>query len=60
MKGVYCVEKKNQCLSFQVDSRELGNVISYVSGFGIVKLESAPPTLEDLFMRHYKDEGGAL
>ena len=30
--------------------------MKYVSQFGIVKLESAPPTLEDLFMRHYEGE----
>ena len=39
---------------FQVDTEELGNIIQYISSFGIEKLESAPPTLEDLFMRHYE------
>ncbi|MEY8348146.1 ABC transporter ATP-binding protein [Bacillus cereus] len=58
VKGVYNIEKKHQALSFQVDSEELDHVIKYVSQFGVVKLESSPPTLEDLFMRHY--EGGAL
>jgi len=38
-----------------VDTDELDSVIRYISGFGILKLESAPPTLEDLFMRHYQD-----
>jgi ABC-2 type transport system ATP-binding protein len=38
--------------------------MEHLTGYGIIKLESAPPTLEDLFMRHYenKDEkvrGGA-
>lgn len=60
IKGVYEVAKKNQALSFQVDAEELGNVMTYISQYGIVKLESAPPTLEDLFMRHYQGEGGAL
>ncbi|MCY9141596.1 ABC transporter ATP-binding protein, partial [Peribacillus frigoritolerans] len=32
----------------------LDNVMKYISQFGIVKLESAPPTLEDLFMSHYE------
>lgn len=64
LKGVHDIEEKDQALSFQVDAEELNNVIQHVSQFGIVKLESAPPTLEDLFMRHYehKDEsevGGA-
>jgi len=40
-------------LSFQVDSDEMGNVIAHIAKFGVAKLESAPPTLEDLFMLHY-------
>ena len=57
IKGVHNIEKKGQAYSFQVDSVELDNVMKYVSQFGIVKLESAPPTLEDLFMRHYEGAG---
>jgi ABC-2 type transport system ATP-binding protein len=63
-RGVHDIVEKAQGFSFQVDTEELDNVIRHVSQFGITKLESAPPTLEDLFMRHYehKDEttvGGA-
>ncbi len=57
LKGVYNIEKKNQALLFQVDTEALDAVMKHISQFGIVKLESAPPTLEDLFMRHY--EGGS-
>ncbi|AOY77135.1 ABC transporter ATP-binding protein [Clostridium formicaceticum] len=60
LKGVHAMEKKDQALSFQVDTEELGNVIKYIGEFGVVKLESAPPTLEDLFMRHYNAEGDGL
>ena len=49
-------KKRGQALSFQVDTEELDNVMKYVSQFGIVKLESSPPTLEDLFMRHYEGD----
>ncbi|QQK75424.1 ABC transporter ATP-binding protein [Salicibibacter cibarius] len=64
LEGVHAIEEKDQAVSFQVDAEELDNVIKHVSAFGILKLESTPPTLEDLFMRHYeqKDEsevGGA-
>ncbi|SCY44930.1 ABC transporter ATP-binding protein [Alkaliphilus peptidifermentans] len=55
--GVHDIEKKGQALSFQVDSEELGNIIKYVSQFEIMRLESAPPKLEDLFMRHYEGVG---
>ncbi|MGE7907266.1 ATP-binding cassette domain-containing protein [Peribacillus sp. NPDC094092] len=66
--GVRDIVKKDQAFSFQVDTNELDNVMKYISQFGIVKLESAPPALEDLFMSHYEGErknsdngaGGAL
>lgn len=57
VKGVHDIVRKNQAVSFQVDTDELDNVIKYVSGFGIVRLECAPPTLEDLFMSHYEGKG---
>lgn len=59
VKGVHDVQQKGDVLSFHVDSEELGNVIKYLSKFDVVRLESAPPTLEDLFMRHYESAGGA-
>ena len=55
LAGVHDIEEKGLTFSFHVDSEELDNVMQYVSQFGIVKLESAPPTLEDLFMRHYEE-----
>ncbi|MED4634336.1 ABC transporter ATP-binding protein [Peribacillus frigoritolerans] len=54
VNGVRDIVMKDQVLSFQVDTEELDNVMKYISQFGIVKLESAPPTLEDLFMSHYE------
>lgn len=54
VKGVHDLEKDDQNVTFHVDTEELDHVMKYVSQFGIVKLESAPPTLEDLFMRHYE------
>lgn len=58
VKGIHDVEEKDNSLYFQVDSEEMDNVIRYISKFGVIKLESNPPTLEDLFMRHYKGEAG--
>ncbi len=57
LKGVHHLEEKDQALSFQVDSEEIDTVMRYISQFGLVKLESSPPTLEDLFLRHYEDAG---
>lgn len=58
LSGVHHVEQKDRVMSFQVDTEELDRVMKYVSQYGIVKLESAPPTLEDLFMRHYEGASG--
>lgn len=54
LKGIHEIVEKDQELSFQVDTDEMDQVIRHISQFGIVKLESAPPALEDLFMRHYE------
>lgn len=59
VKGVRGITEQDGTLSFQVDAEELDNVIRYVSEFGIVRMESAPPTLEELFMRHYEGTGTA-
>ncbi|KMJ59448.1 ABC transporter ATP-binding protein [Bacillus sp. LL01] len=56
LKGVHEIEQKDGALSFQVDAEKLDTVMKHISQFGLLKLESSPPTLEDLFMRHY--EGG--
>lgn len=58
LKGVRNIQEKGQEYSFQVDTEELGKVIKHVSQFEVIKLEGSPPTLEDLFMRHYEAVGG--
>ncbi|GIN72716.1 ABC transporter ATP-binding protein [Bacillus sp. J14TS2] len=55
--GVYDVAEKGQELSFQIDTEVLNDVLQYLSQFAIVKLESSPPTLEEMFMRHYENQG---
>ena len=59
LKGIHGVtDRQGGGYSFQVDSEELNSVIAYISKYGVTTLESSPPTLEDLFMRHYKVSGG--
>lgn len=60
VKGVYDVEEKGLSYTFHVDSEKLDDVMKFISQHGIVKLESAPPTLEDLFMRHYEGTEGVV
>ena len=57
MTGVYDITKQNDSLRFLVDTAQMGTVINHINQFDIIKLESTPPSLEELFMRHYKKEG---
>jgi len=56
-KGVHDVRSQQGGLWFQVDSDDIGGVVAHLAPYGVKKLESAPPTLEDLFMRHYDTDG---
>lgn len=56
LKGVHEAVYTNDGWEFQVDSEEMEKVIQYVSQFGVLKIDSASPTLEDLFIRHYKED----
>ena len=53
LNGVYDISKEADTITFQVDTDKMGAVIAHLNQFGICKLESMPPTLEELFMRHY-------
>ena len=54
LKGVYSSEKKEYGYSFQVDNEHLPEIIKKISEYEIIKIESYPPSLEELFMRHYE------
>lgn len=54
VKGVHDMEVEDLTYTLHVDSEQLDNVMKFISQYGIAKLASAPPTLEDLFMRHYE------
>jgi len=52
--GVHEIVTNADITSFSVDTQQMGEVINHLNQFGIKNLESAPPSLEDLFMKHYK------
>lgn len=54
VKGVYDFTEKDGEAIFSVDNKYINDVILEATKLGIKKLESVPPTLEDLFMRHYR------
>jgi len=59
LPGVHNVHEELHGLCFHVDVDKMGSVINHLNGFGIKKLDSNPPTLEELFMQHYQREEGA-
>jgi ABC-2 type transport system ATP-binding protein len=54
--GVHDLVEDAGSVRFDVDAGALDSVIRHVSSFGIASLVSQPPTLEELFLRHYGDE----
>lgn len=56
LDGVHDLEVEGNSAGFDVDDDALGEVIAFLSERGIRSLASHPPTLEELFLRHYGDE----
>jgi ABC-2 type transport system ATP-binding protein len=56
LDGVHDLAHEDGRVHFDVDSDHLDTVVRHLSGFGVVSLTSQPPTLEELFLRHYGDE----
>lgn len=50
---------ENDEIIFQLDSEHMDDLLSFLQSYEVVKFESAPPKLEDLFMRHYQVAGDA-
>lgn len=58
LSGVYNLKLEGSKADFQVDSEKLDNVLRHLLQFEIKALTSTPPSLEELFMRHYGDDIG--
>lgn len=58
VSGVYDFDlvdpKDNHTATFSVDAGAVNAVLTSATELGVKKVESVPPTLEDLFMSHYK------
>jgi ABC-2 type transport system ATP-binding protein len=59
LPGVGDVVVDGSHTQFSVDSVGLNAAVQYLTQFDIHALTSAPPTLEELFMRHYEHTPGA-
>jgi len=53
LPGVHNVVRDGAGARFDVDMRELESVHRFLAAHGVRSLTSAPPTLEELFLRHY-------
>lgn len=58
MTGVHQFDAKTPTQAvFSVDSEQVGSIMAALGQLDIVQLQSTPPTLEDLFLRYYNEEG---
>lgn len=60
LEGIHDLNNVERSVIFHVDTDKLGQVIKEISDYEILSLESTPPTLEDLFIHHYRDQRGGL
>jgi ABC-2 type transport system ATP-binding protein len=57
LPGVHDLDIQGLRVKLQVDSDKLDAVLRSLTGSGVRSLASTPPTLEELFLRHYQDDG---
>ncbi len=56
LPGVHALQVDGNRAMFEVDTVELDQAVGVLHRAGIVSLTSQPPTLQELFLRHYGDE----
>jgi len=56
LPGVHAVEVNGTHLRCEVDHTALNDVLTRLTAAGVVALTCRPPTLEELFLRHYSAE----
>ncbi len=56
LEGVHNLSPDGHRVQFDVDTARLDGVLRHVTRFGVKSLTSQPPTLEELFLRHYGDD----
>ena len=54
--GVHALSVDGRRVRCEVDTASLGSVLAVLTEAGVRSLESRPPTLEELFLRHYGDQ----
>jgi ABC-2 type transport system ATP-binding protein len=54
LSGVHDLRVEDHHVRMQVDSVDLDTVLRHLTSLGVRSLTSQPPTLEELFLRHYE------
>jgi ABC-2 type transport system ATP-binding protein len=55
LTGVHDLVVEGRRAAFEVDTAELDTVLGVLHAAGIRTMSATPPTLEELFLRHYGD-----
>lgn len=55
VKGVHDFVQQGNKATFSADNQFINEILAEASKLGVRKFISVPPTLEDLFMRHYEE-----
>ncbi len=55
MHGVYDLSVEGNRASFEIDTHDIDSALDVLRKAGVRSLTSQPPTLEELFLRHYGD-----
>jgi ABC-2 type transport system ATP-binding protein len=58
LPGVHGLDARDHSVRFDVDTEALDAALRQLAGAGVRGLVSQPPTLEELFLRHYDRTGG--
>ncbi|MGW2474732.1 ABC transporter ATP-binding protein [Streptomyces sp. NPDC001665] len=58
LPGVHDLDVEGRRVSLQVDTDQLDAVLKSLSASGVRSLTCTPPTLEELFLRHYTADAG--
>jgi ABC-2 type transport system ATP-binding protein len=56
LPGVHDLKVEGTRVHFDVDTKDLDAALKQLAQIGVRSLSSTPPTLEELFLRHYSDD----
>ncbi len=56
LAGIHNLEVEGTRVRFEADTNQLDAVLRQLTSIGVRSLLSQPPTLEELFLRHYQDD----